>query len=138
MIDKLKKIEIPRNKKTILLYVIFSIGLVILIREYAGGRSLWVDEAMLALNIRKSFGELLLPLNNHQTAPILFLYLSKIFTIIFGFSDYSLRVTPLLSGIGSFFLFLNTIKKIFNPNGRILALSLFIVTDRLIYYINEL
>jgi len=137
MIEKLKKLEILRDKKTILLYIIFSIGLIILIREYIGGRSLWVDEAMLALNIKKSFGELLLTLENHQAAPILFLYLSKIFTIIFGLSDYSLRITPLLSGIGSLILFLITIKKIFDPNGRILALSLFIVTDRLIYYINE-
>ena len=77
-----------KSKNTVL-YILLFLGFVIIVREYIGGRSLWVDEAMLALNMNRSFSELLKPLYYNQTSPILFLFAARFFTLIFGISDYS-------------------------------------------------
>lgn len=132
-----KKISSINKNKKYLLYSILAIGFIIIIREYIGGRSLWVDEAMLALNMNKSFGELSGILDNHQTAPILFLFISKILVLIFGISDYTVRLLPLLAGLGSLFVFYLISKKLFDIKGSIIAIALYISTDRLIYYANE-
>jgi hypothetical protein len=57
---------------------------------------------MLALNMPRSFKELLQPLAYNQTAPLLFIYFCKFFTILFRISDYSLRIVPLIFGLGSY------------------------------------
>ena len=93
-----------KSKNTVL-YILLFLGFVIIVREYTGGRSLWVDEAMLALNMNRSFSELLKPLYYNQTSPILFLFAARFFTLIFGISDYSLRILPLISGLGSLYIF---------------------------------
>jgi len=125
------------NKRYIAVYIIFFVGIVIILREYMGGRSLWVDEAMLALNMDRSFLELLRPLDYNQTAPILFLYLSKLFTLIFGISDYSLRITPLLFGLGSLSVFFLISRKLFKPMPAAISMLLFALSYKLIYYTNE-
>ncbi|MGM0368723.1 MAG: DUF4214 domain-containing protein [Actinomycetota bacterium] len=125
------------DRKYLASYILLFIGFVIILREFIGGRSLWVDEAMLALNIDKPFSQLLLPLDYNQTAPILFLYLSKVFTLVFGISDYSLRVTPLLFGLGSLYLFFLISKKILNKYAAAFSMLLFILSYKLIYYCNE-
>ncbi|GAI03174.1 unnamed protein product, partial [marine sediment metagenome] len=62
----------------------------------------------------RSFKDLLSPLGVGQMAPILFLYAAKIPTIFLGISDYSLRIIPLLSGIGSLIIFFFLSRKILN------------------------
>lgn len=62
-------------------------------------RSLWLDEAMLADNIvRRSIRELTAtPLAHQQTAPVVFLYISKIATILFGNTAFVLRIFSVVS-----------------------------------------
>ena len=125
-----------KSKNTVL-YILLFLGFVIIVREYIGGRSLWVDEAMLALNMNRSFSELLKPLYYNQTSPILFLFAARFFTLIFGISDYSLRILPLISGLGSLYVFFLICRRFLGGTAAIVSMLLFILSYRLIYYANE-
>ncbi len=58
------------------------------------------DEAMLALSIgKRSFGELQLPLDYGQLAPVPFLWAERLITLIAGVSGYTLRIIPLVAGV---------------------------------------
>jgi hypothetical protein len=58
--------------------IIIALGIILRLREYIANRSLWVDEALLALNIiKRPFLELLKPLSDSQHAPIGFLWLER-------------------------------------------------------------
>ena len=73
------------------------LGALLRLRQYLTGRSLWVDEAMLALNIvNRDFWGLLQPLDYDQGAPIGFLLVEKLFNSILGKHEFVLRLFPLL------------------------------------------
>jgi hypothetical protein len=58
------------------------------------------DEAMLALSIgKRSFGELLQPLDYGQVAPVPFLWAERLSALIGGVSGYTLRMIPLAAGV---------------------------------------
>ncbi len=67
---------------------------------------LWIDECLLAENfLDRGFLDLALPLENHQVAPVGFLWVELAVVRLFGFSEWSLRLFPLVCGIGSLFVF---------------------------------
>ncbi|SDT96324.1 hypothetical protein SAMN05444156_1101 [Verrucomicrobium sp. GAS474] len=89
----------------LLIWLLLAVGIVLRVKEYACGRSLWLDEAMLANNIAdRSFLGLFHPLDNDQVAPIGLLLTFKAAFLLFGQTDYALRTVPLLSGIAVLFL----------------------------------
>jgi hypothetical protein len=107
--------------------------------QYFYNRSLWLDEAALSLNIidRNCF-ELLKPLSYYQSAPILFLQIEKLFSVLIPNSELGLRLFPLISYLGSLFLFYKIIRMIQqNYYTIIFSLSLFIFNITLLYYSNE-
>ncbi len=73
---------------------------------YARNPSLWIDEAMLALNVvHKSPAELLRPLDLNQGAPVGYLMASKLVVTLFGGGEYALRSLSLvaaLAGLAAF------------------------------------
>jgi len=80
--------------------LVFALGAALRLRHYLYGRSLWVDEAFLSLNVaQRSFGGLVRPLGWDQTAPLLFLWLQKVAVTLFGVNEYALRLVPLLAGL---------------------------------------
>ena len=86
-----------KSKK--LIYGIIILGIILRLIQYISNRSLWFDEAMLALNIiDRSFLELFKPLSYDQGAPIGFLILQKLAVQIFNNSEYALRLLPLIFG----------------------------------------
>ena len=100
-------------------------------------RSLWADEADLALNImHRSWAGLMQPLDNHQGAPLGFLAVEKSIVHFFGSSEYALRLAPLLAGMVSVFLFYRVGKD--NSAAAVpIAVGLFAVSPSLIYYSSE-
>ncbi len=105
---KNKNFEIAKNiydSKYFIWAIIFT-GILIRFRQYLFNRSLWIDEASLALNILKlNYSELLEPLLHKQAAPPFFLLITKLFTDIAGYSEYVLRLLPFFCGITSVILF---------------------------------
>ena len=97
---------IKRNWFEIILVTFILLGVVISLMDLLHNKSLWLDEACLALNIvSRSYLELLTPLANNQSAPIGFLFTEKLLTNILGNHDWALRIFPFFSFIISIFLF---------------------------------
>jgi hypothetical protein len=118
--------------------LLFLAGILLRLRQYLTGRSLWVDEAMLALNIvNRNFVQLFKPLDYDQGAPIGFLLVEKTFNSLLGRSEYALRLLPLLVGLLSLWLFYLLLKRVTTGMGLIAALALFAFNPRLIYYTSE-
>ncbi len=80
--------------------IFISAGILARLAEFFQCHSFWEDEVSLALNIaQRSYGALLTPLSFDQIAPIGFLWLERLMVQLFGVSEYSLRLIPLLAGI---------------------------------------
>lgn len=94
-IDNIKFLEILLN---ILLFSITCAGIVVSIYMNFVNRSLWFDEAMLAYSFsQRSFLNLTnAPLEWMQSAPVGWLYLLKIITLIFGNTEFVLRSVSII------------------------------------------
>lgn len=87
-------------------WLFVALGLIFRMIRYAQNLPLWSDECFLAVNfIQHGFLELLQPLDNGQIAPILFLWIERAAVMAFGFSEWSLRLGPIVCGLASMFLF---------------------------------
>jgi hypothetical protein len=118
--------------------VLILLGALLRVRQYLTGRSLWADEAMLALNIvNRNFAGMFQPLDYDQGAPIGFLLIEKIFNSVVGSGELALRLFPLLAGLTSLWLFYLLLKRITDRVGLFTALALFALNPRLIYYSSE-
>ena len=79
-----------------------ALGIALRVRALSAHRSLWMDEAMLALNIcGRSFSGLLAPLDYDQGAPIGFLMLERLAVVVFGPTELALRLVPFLASIAT-------------------------------------
>jgi len=112
-------------------------GLVLRTAQYLHIRALWLDEAMLALNVvRRSFAGLFQPLDYAQGAPIGFLLGEKAAIQILGNKDYVLRLLPFLAGCAALLLMYLIVQRFPRPAGWI-ALGLFAVCRDPVYYASE-
>ncbi|MBE9168838.1 hypothetical protein IQ238_15415 [Pleurocapsales cyanobacterium LEGE 06147] len=129
-------INMWRNAR--LLWLIIGFGISVRLIQYLSNRSLWADEAVLALNIvNRSYSELGQPLDYDQAAPIGFLLVEKFAIQLFGNNEYALRLFPLFAGIISLFLFARLSQWCLSQTGRIISLVLFASLPSLIYYASE-
>jgi len=134
----------PKNLKrflheNIVASALLFIGVLLRLRQYLVGRSLWLDEAMLALNIvNRNFAKLLKPLDYDQGAPPGFLLVEKLFNVLLGRNELVLRLFPLMAGLVSLWLFYLLLKQIATSKaGLLIPLALFAVNPRLVYYSSE-
>lgn len=114
-------------------------GIIVRIWQYGLNRSVWVDEACLALNlIHRQYAELLRPLDYHQGAPLGFLFVERLLIEHWGPSEYTLRFFPLLAGIASLLMFYGVARRVVSPGALAVAMGLFAIAPPLIYYSSEL
>lgn len=114
-------------------------GLGLRLRQYLSGRSLWLDEAMLALNIvQRDFGGLFQPLDYDQGAPIGFLLLEKLTISLLRNGELTLRLPSVIAGCLALIFFCLLLRRSLSPAGMLPALALFAFSGRLIYYTSEL
>lgn len=114
-------------------------GFVLSLAQFIYNRSLWMDEAALALDIIHDNSSMLLKgLANGQVAPILYLQIEHIFALLIPKSEYGLRLFPLLCYWASLILFWRILRCLFSNNFIILfALSLYVFDSAFIYYSSE-
>ena len=115
-----------------------ALGIVLRLRQYLANRSLWLDEAMLALNIiHKDVWGLFGKLDYEQGAPLGFLLLEKLAATLLGDGERALRLLPFLVGCASLVLFYLLARQILRSPGLFTALALFALSPTLIYYSSE-
>ncbi len=115
----------------------FVLGAAVLLRldQYLAGRSLWLDESLLALNvIGRPIAELSEPLSLSQGAPFGFLAAAKLSVLALGTSELALRLVPLLAGLAALGLFYLLARRVLGTRGALLALGLFACSQTLIVY----
>jgi hypothetical protein len=96
--------EIDGTTKRTLFSWLILVGVALRLVEYFHNRSIWWDEAMLALNVlHRTSGQLWRPLDYDQGAPIGFLLLERAAVDTLGQSELALRLVPLAAGIASVF-----------------------------------
>ncbi len=119
-------------------WTIISFGILVRLVQYLFNRSLWNDEAALALNIvNRSYSQLLQPLDYDQAAPIGFLFTQKLAIQLFGNNEYALRLFPFLAAVISLFLFYQLAKRCLQPQAAIIALALFSTLHIWLQYATE-
>jgi hypothetical protein len=134
----MSKFALRSLRSSQLLVVLVGIGVVLRVAQYVANRSIWFDEASLALNIiDRSLGGLTKPLDFNQGAPIGFLLIEELASRALGFSEYALRFFPLVCGLLSILLFVWLARRVLSPLAVPLAVLLFVVADGLIYYSSE-
>jgi hypothetical protein len=104
--------------------------------EYIFNRSLYLDEILLTRSIvGMPLGELLTkPLLMDQVAPRGFLLIERLVVMVFGPSEWGLRLFPFLCGILSVILFRRLAERVLTGAGPALALFLFAIGVPLIRY----
>ncbi len=135
--------NIDRNKyfisgKKIFIIILFLLGIFFRLYQFFLNRSLWLDEAMLTLNIiNRNYLELLKPLKYNQGAPLLFLFIQKSLVYILGDSEYVLRLFPLIASILVLILTYYVARKYFGNQIALICLLLCVFSEKLIYYSSE-
>lgn len=115
------------------------LGLALRLRQYLTWRSLWLDEAMLALNlIGRSFGRLTQPLDYEQGGPLGFLLAEKlVISLLNNHNELVLRLLPLLAGCAALLIFALLLPRVNGKAGTYTALALFALSGSLVYYSSE-
>lgn len=117
---------------------ILTLGAINRIIQYQFNRSLWADEAVLALNIvHRSYLEFFQPLDYDQAAPPGFLMIEKLIIELFGNQEYALRAFPLFCGILSLFLFYKFAQSCLPLAALPISCALFANSEFLISYSSE-
>jgi hypothetical protein len=121
-----------------LIFGVLTLGVAVRTAHFFANRSLWLDEAMLGLNIgERSFAELLQPLAFNQAAPVGFLWLEKLAVTLLGVSEMALRLFPLLTGILGLFVIAVLGRRLLAPYATIITLVLFALSTSQVYYSAE-
>ncbi|MCS7281768.1 MAG: glycosyltransferase family 39 protein [Anaerolineae bacterium] len=116
-----------------------GLGVAARLAQYASCRSIWLDEAYLALNIlQRDFVGLLSPLDDNQIAPPLFLWAVKGVSLFLGTDELALRLVPLLGGVLAVPLLYRLARRVTGPVGVLMATALFGWAQPLFYYSSEL
>lgn len=149
--EELKKLyykipDLSVNQEVRISKIVNLLGLVVILLSisvclymYYVNRSLWVDEAMLAYSVvQRSLGNLTSQmLDKVQSAPILYLYIVKIITLIFGNSEATLRVFAFVSYLLTLYLSFHISKKLLNIKYPILPVAFVAGMWIMIRYSNE-
>jgi hypothetical protein len=118
--------------------VAVSVGVILRVVGYFRNRSLWFDEAALAVNIvERPVAGLFRPLGFHQGAPLGFLVVEKFLTSVLGPSEFALRLFPLVCGLLTLFLAPFVARLYVRQSAVPFAVALVALNPALIYYSSE-
>jgi 4-amino-4-deoxy-L-arabinose transferase-like glycosyltransferase len=120
--------------------LIIGAGIALRLWSYYDGRTLFLDEANLALNIAElSYASFFSPIGYEQYAPPLYLCLVKLSTQALGMNEWALRLPSAIAGMLSLWLFWRILLKyIPTPLIRLYPLLLFACAPIFVRYSTEL
>jgi hypothetical protein len=124
-----------KHDQAFLLWGALALGAVLRVLYYLGGRSLWIDEARLALNVgTRGYGALLQPLDYDQAASPLFLWGEKLATQLFGMNERALWLLPLLTGLAAMVLLVPLARRFLPGWTGVIACASFCIAPTLIHF----
>lgn len=127
-----------RPSPAVLVTAAVVLGVAFRVGVYARNPSLWIDEAMLAVNVvDRTPAELLEPLELNQGAPLGFLWTARAVVAAFGPSEYALRAVPLAAAVAGFLLFVALAYRVLPLAAARLAVVLFAFSPYLVGYAAE-
>ena len=116
-------------------WLLLALGVALRLTLYFSRSSLSIDETSLALDIgTHSFAQLLHPLASLQTAPPLYLETTKLATMLFGMSEWSLRLVPLVCGLALPLVTWHVARRLLAEPAAIASVGLAAVTPTLVQY----
>lgn len=116
----------PRYDRAIAGFVLLGVALRVV--RYATNQPLWGDEAYLAASlIDRDLLGLLRPLEYHQVAPLLFLWVELAIVRVLGFAEWTLRLFPVLCGVAAVLLFAHLARRTLDRVPALLAVAIFAV-----------
>ncbi len=120
----------------VIVWLLIAIGIFLRLFHYFDNRSLWEDEIYLSTGIdRLSFSQLFhQTLDFQQKAPIGYLVVVKLCTMLFGPREMGLRFFPLICGIGSLFVFVPVARKFLDNLGLVVAVGILALAPPLVYH----
>ncbi len=106
-----------------------ALGIAVRCVRYFVRFPLWEDECFLCVSLhQRGFLGLLQPLEYHQVAPFLFLWLEKAVVVIFGFNELALRLPAFLSSLASVALFAHLARRLLAGPVLVFCMALFAVS----------
>jgi hypothetical protein len=119
-------------------WTLLIVGASLRLMRYLLRFPLWEDEAGLSANLLdRGYLGLLQPLNYNQIAPTLFLWGQLAVVRLLGFNEYTLRLIPLLCGMGSLLLFGHVVRRLLCGATVLLAFGLLAISYPLTRYAAE-
>jgi hypothetical protein len=101
-------------------------------------RNLWIDEAMLGLNlVERSPRQLLEPLDWNQAAPVGFLLAVKTTMLAFGTSEWAMRLFPFAGSVLGLVGFAWVARRLLAPMAATIAVALIAISPHLLDYSAE-
>jgi hypothetical protein len=116
-------------------WILFAFGAAVRLRIFFAVRSLWLDEASLAVDVLHNDMSTLL--GSGVNAPDGFLAVTKLATIVGGGHELVLRLIPLLAGIATLPLIYHVGKRMIGRHTARLATVFLAISPTLIYYSAE-
>lgn len=127
------------QKQRTIMIALLLLGVALRVLFFSVDRPLWIDEAMLAVNlVERDYAGLREPLIHGQVAPIAYLYAERFLVETFGSSEKSMRSLSLVAGLACLPMFLIILRRTLPPAGALLAMLLFSVSEPMVYYSVEL
>ena len=133
-------IESPdKGPSTRLILLIAGVGILLRLALLLANRSLWLDEAMLAIAIAgKPFTEILGPLEYSQIGPLGWLTLEWSLVELLGPTEFAVRLVPFLLGVAAIPVFHRVARRLLSRTGVVIAMLLFCISEPLVYYSAEM
>ncbi len=120
--------ELANRRVERVIWAFVGLGVLLRIGRYAMDYPLWWDEAFVAVNfIRRDYLALLRPLDYGQVCPVLFLWAELTVVKLLGFTEWSLRLFPLVCAILSVVLFRRMAGSVVRGVPLLLAVAIFAV-----------
>jgi 4-amino-4-deoxy-L-arabinose transferase-like glycosyltransferase len=119
-------------------WVAVAVGSAVRVEQFMTRRSLWLDEALVSMNVvQRGFGGLTRPLDYAQAAPIGWLWAQRAAVTILGVNEYSLRLLPLLAGLASLLLVGYLAERLIGPWAAVAATWLLALSPSAVRYSAE-
>jgi hypothetical protein len=122
-----------------LLLIVLCAGLAILVWQWIAGKPFWLDEEMIALNVRdRAFGGAGSALWLGQSAPIAWLASERVLLLTLGTGERALRLLPTVCGLATLVAAFWVGRRWMTVVGAAVLLVLLSCSEWLVYFPNEL